>query len=190
MSSNEAARTTVSSLLSFREDEKGPSVDELLPFIYEELREMAHRQLAREQGQRTFHTTDLVHEAYMRLVDDSQVSKKGKAYFFSAAASAMRRVLVDQARKRNSKKRGEGMPKVKLDDVEIGINAFAGNLLDLDDALNELAAFSPRQARVVEYRFFGGLGVEETADMLQISSRTATNDWKLARAWLHRRLKA
>ena len=189
MSSREAARTTVSSLLNFGEDEKGPSVDELLPFIYEELREMAHRQLAREQGERTLHTTDLVHEAYMRLVDDSQVSRKGRAYFFSSAASAMRRVLVDQARKRNSKKRGEGAQKVKLEDVEIGINEFAGNLLDLDDALNDLAVFSPRQARVVECRFFGGLGVEETADVLQISARTATNDWKLARAWLHRRLK-
>lgn len=188
MGVDESVRTSITALLSETHDEGEAAMERLLPFIYEELREMAHRQLVGEHGARTLQTTGLVHEAYLRLVDDTRVTKKGRAYFFAAASRTMRRILVDQARKRNAGKRGDGQAPVTLEDAEIAIDQFAGNLIDIDQALEELAKLNPRQAKVIECRFFGGLGVEETANALGISVRTARNDWTLARAWLHRRL--
>ncbi|CAN0400220.1 unnamed protein product [Laminaria digitata] len=189
MAVDESIRTSITALLSDLKTGEEPVIDHWIPHIYEELREMAHRQLAGEHGARTLQTTALVHEAYMRLVDDTQVSKRGRAYFFASASRTMRRVLVDQARKRNADKRGAGVSPVSLDEAQIAIDDFASNLLDLDQALEELSALSPRQAQVIECRFFGGLGVKETANALNISERTARNDWTIARAWLHRRLK-
>lgn len=182
-------REKVTTLLSEVRSDEEPDIDQLIPHIYEELREMAHRQLIGEHGARTLQTTALVHEAYVRLVDDTQVTKKGKAYFFASASRAMRRILVDQARKRKAVKRGGEESPVSLNEEIIAIDKFAGSLVDLDEALQELAQLSPRQAQVIECRFFGGLGVKETADALNISERTARNDWTLARAWLHRWLK-
>lgn len=163
-------------------------VDELVPLVYDELREMAHRQLAREQ-RATVSTTGLVHEAYLRLVDQVNVPAGNRPYFFGAAARAMRQVLIDGARRRKRVKRGEGREPLDLDQIEIAADTFAAELVDLDEALDRLAALYPRQARVVECRFFGGLSVEETAGALDLAPRTVKRDWSLARAWLYRELR-
>ena len=177
---------TTEILLSFDPDNPA-SLDRLLPVIYEELRQMAHRQLARSGGS-TIRTTALVHEAYLKLVDDTRISSKGRAYFFGAAARAMRQVLVDRARRRNAQKRGSGAAHVDIDLVELGDDDFAAGIVDLDDALTRLSAISERQGRVIECRFFGGLSIAETATALGISERTVKADWAVARAWLYRDL--
>jgi RNA polymerase sigma factor (TIGR02999 family) len=158
---------------------------EAVALVYEELRALAHRQLSREVGGNTLHTTELVHEAYLRLGDDPRVLERGRAYFFGAAAQAMRRVLIDAARRRNTQRRGGEFERVTLGEGEATVGAYAADLLDLDRALTALEAEGPRLARVVELRFFGGLGVEETAEVLGVSPRTVKGDWALARAWLH-----
>jgi RNA polymerase sigma factor (TIGR02999 family) len=170
------------------------AVDRLVPLIYDELRVMAHRHIARERRDATLQTTELVHEAYLRLVDETQVTRRGRAYFFAAAAQAMRRVLVDRARRRSAAKRGGPPPlgaAAPIDVEETGgaIDAFAAELLDLDAALERLAALDPRQARVVECRYFAGLSVEETAEALGVSPRTVKSDWAVARAWLYAALR-
>ena len=184
--SSERSRTTA--LLSTYDPGKPPSVDELFPVIYDELRRMAHRELAKLGGS-TIPTTALVHEAYLKLVDDTKVSSNGRAYFFASAARAMRHVLVDRARHRNSKKRGSGKANLNINDVEIAVDDFASELLDLDEMLTKLAKKNARQARIVECRFFGGMTVEETAEALGVGVRTVGSDWALARSWLYRRLK-
>jgi RNA polymerase sigma factor (TIGR02999 family) len=172
-------------LLSFPELAGNQSLDHLIPLLYEELKRVAHRQLRLEAPGQTLRTTELVHEAYLRLVDQAQVSRRGRAYFFAAAARAMRQVLIDRARRRCAAKRGGGQLDVGIDQATIAVDEFAGRLVDLDAALEELAKLSPRQARVVECRYFGGLSVEETAQALEISARTVKYDWALARAWLY-----
>lgn len=159
-----------------------------MALLYEELRALAHRYRAREGGGATIHTTELVHEAYLRLAHDDQVGSRGRAYFFGAAAQAMRRVLVDAARRRGAAKRGGDLTQVTLGDEHMAVDTYASDLLDLDRALSALESESPRLARVVELRFFGGLSVEETADTLGVSPRTVKGDWALARAWLHEAL--
>jgi RNA polymerase sigma factor (TIGR02999 family) len=177
------ARTA--SLLSFPESGGNESLDRLIPLLYEELKRVAHRQLRREAPGQTLRTTDLVHEAYLRLVDQTQVTRRGRAYFFAAAARAMRQVLIDRARRRRAAKRGGGQLDVDVDPATIAVDEFAEGLVDFDAALEELARLSPRQARVLECRYFGGLSVEETAEALEISARTVKYDWALARAWLY-----
>lgn len=168
----------------------GPQVaDALVPLLYDELRAMAHRQLAAERRGVTLNTTGLVHEAYLRLVDDSGLPFGNRAYFFGAAAQAMRRVLVDAARRRRRRKRGGGQEPLDLDAVQLATDEFAADLLDLEEALVQLAVAYPRQARVVECRYFGGLSVEETSAALDLAPRTVKRDWALARAWLHRALR-
>ena len=164
--------------------------DRLLPLIYDKLRAMAHRQLGAEHGPRTLQTTELVHEAYLRLIDQTQATARGRAYFFAAAAQAMRRVLIDRARRRKARKRGGGQAALGLDEVQIAVDAFVADLLDLDRALERLAGLDPRQAQVVECRFFGGMTIEGTAEALGVSPRTVRNDWTLARAWLYRALQS
>lgn len=176
-------------LLPFPEPGGDESLDRLIPLVYQELKRIAHRQLLREEPGQTLHTTDLVHEAYLRLVDQAQLTRRGRAYFFAAAARAMRQVLIDRARRRRAAKRGGGERDVDLDAATIAVDAFAERLLDLDAALDELARLSPRQARVLECRYFGGLSVEDTAEALEVSPRTVKYDWALARAWLHRVLR-
>ena len=180
-----SARTRTASLLSDPEPGGNESLDRLIPLLYEELKRVAHRQLRGEAPGQTLRTTDLVHEAYLRLVDQTQLTQRGRAYFFAAAARAMRQVLIDRARRRSAAKRGGGQPDVDIDGATIAVDAFAETLLDLDAALEELARLSPRQARVLECRYFGGLSVEETAEALEISPRTVKYDWALARAWLY-----
>jgi RNA polymerase sigma-70 factor, ECF subfamily len=169
---------------AFAGDSEGAAVT----LFYDELRVLAHRQRAREGAQATLHTTELVHEAYLRLAGDERIVAKGRAYFFGAASRAMRRVLVDAARRRGAAKRGNDPVQVTLGDAVVPMEGYATDLLDLDRALSALEAEHPRLARVVELRFFGGLSVEETAEALDVSPRTVKGDWALARAWLHEAL--
>lgn len=161
-----------------------PELDALVPAVFDELREIARRQLAREQDRFTLQTTDLVHEAYLRLAGNGDVATQGRAYFYASASRAMRQVLVDAARRRKTDKRGAGERLLTLDAVGGTVDAFGEELLDLDRALRELELRNPRSARVVECRFFAGMTVEDTALALRISARTVKNDWTLARAWL------
>ena len=161
-----------------------PPIHELVPLAYQELRDMAHWQLAREHRNVTLQTTALVHEAYVRLVDDSRVTSRGRAYFFAAAARAMRQVLIDAARRRGAAKRGGGAPLMRVEWGNERVDAYAFELLDLDRALEDLGRRNPRLMQVVECRFFGGMSVEETAAALGVSERTVKADWALARAWL------
>jgi RNA polymerase sigma factor (TIGR02999 family) len=185
MSSAFELRSEITSLLAAAEGGEANAVDRLVPLLYEELCDLARRQLAGERPGHTLQTTALVHEAYLKLADDSGVASRGRAYFFAAASRAMRQVLVDHARKRGAEKRGGGAEVVTLDDEAAGAGAFASDLIDLDDALRALAQDNPRRAQVVECRFFGGMSVEDTAVALGVSPRTVQNDWALARAWLY-----
>ncbi|HEX6307485.1 MAG TPA: sigma-70 family RNA polymerase sigma factor [Longimicrobiales bacterium] len=178
-------RSEITSVLAGAGATGESAVERLVPLIYEDLRAIAHRQLAREHGGHTLQTTALVHEAYLKLVDHTRVTGRGRAYFFAAAGRAMRQVLVDHARRRATQKRGGGAEVVSLDESRVAVDDFAAELLDLDRALDQLARLNPRHARVVECRFFGGLSVEETAEALDVSTRTVKSDWALARAWLY-----
>lgn len=173
----------VTALLDGAGTEVGDTVDRLIPLIYEELRAIAHRQLRREHREHTLQTTALVHEAYLKLAGDGNVGR-GRAYFFAAAAHAMRQVLIDRARRRGARKRGAGAELVTLGEHDAAVDAYAVELLDLEEALERLGARSPRQVKVVEFRFFAGMNVQETADALGVSPRTVESDWAMARAWL------
>jgi RNA polymerase sigma-70 factor (ECF subfamily) len=165
------------------------TLDELMPLVFDELRQLARRQLAREHQGQTLQTTDLVHEAYLRLASDPRVMGHGRAYFYAAAARAMRHVLVDAARKRGATKRGSGAPMLSLDENRAAADTYGAELLELDEALERLALQNPRHARTVECRFFGGMSVEDTATALGVSPRTVKSDWALARAWLYDALR-
>lgn len=180
-------RSRTTTLLRTAESDP-PALDELVDPVYVELKRMARRQLAREAPGHTLQPTALVHEAYLRMVDASRVDERGRAYFYAAAAQAMRRVLVDHARRRGARKRGGDRVMESLKPETLAVDAFAGDLLDLHDALERLAERSPRQARVVECRYFGGMSVQETARALDVSPRTVKYDWSMARAWLFRAL--
>jgi RNA polymerase sigma factor (TIGR02999 family) len=162
-----------------------------MPLVYDELRRLAHRQLRREQPGRTLGTTALVHEAYLRLVDQRRARLTSRLHFLNVAAQMMRRVLVDEARRRGAGKRGAGAPRVSLEDApEPGSDPSAGLLvLDLDAALTRLADVDARLVRLVELRYFAGLTLEETAEALGTSIASAWRDWSMARAWLYAELK-
>ncbi|MEZ4587142.1 MAG: ECF-type sigma factor [Gemmatimonadales bacterium] len=160
------------------------TLDLLMPTLFDELRIVAHRQLARERAPVTLQTTELVHEAYLRLLGGERVTRKGRAYFFAAAARAMRQVLVDAARRRRATKRGSGVAPISLEDAG-DVAAFGRDVMELDDALRKLETEHPRPARVVECRFFGGMSVDDTAEVLGVSARTVKADWAMARAWLY-----
>lgn len=163
------------------------ALDELLPIVYHELRRLAHSYLARERKDSTLQTTALVHEAYLKLIDQHSVNFQNRAQFFALSAQAMRRILLDNARRRQAEKRGSG-GKVMLEDAgEVSIEANE-NLLLLDMALLELEEFDRQQAKIIELRYFGGLTIEETAAVLQISPATVKREWTLARAWLYERV--
>lgn len=184
MSFDSTSQTSTISLIHSTESGDPAALDQLVGVLYGELRAMAHRQLARERSI-TLHTTELVHEAFLRLVESDRISTRGRAYFFAAASQAMRRVLVDAARRRATLRRGSGERPVTLDEsAPVSVDGYAHELLDLDRGLAVLEQESPRLARVVELRFFGGLDVEETAQVLEVSPRTVKSDWALARAWL------
>src|SRR5215468_4988332 len=160
-------------------------VDLLLPVIYDELRRLAANYLRRERPDHTLQPTALVHEAYLRLIDQSRVNWQNRAHFFGVAAQIMRRLLVDHARKHNAEKRGQDFQKLSLDEnIDRAVERSA-ELIALDDALKTLATFDAQKARMVELRYFGGLSIEETADVLGVTPTTIKRHWRLAKAWLH-----
>jgi RNA polymerase sigma-70 factor, ECF subfamily len=164
------------------------ALDQLIPMVHAELHRLAHRCMDRERVGHTLQTTALVNEAYLRLIDSSQVRWQNRAHFFAVAAQLMRRILVDFARSRHNLKRGGAAQRVSLDEALLLPQEPDPDLIALDEALNALAALDPRQARAVELRFFGGLSVEETAEVLQVSPETVHRDWRVAKAWLLREL--
>jgi RNA polymerase sigma factor (TIGR02999 family) len=166
------------------------ALDRLFPLVYDELRRMAHRALLRERASHTLNTTALVHEAYLRLVDQHRANWNDRVHFLAIAATAMRRILVDYARRQKRLKRGGEQRPVDLDDAMLVADQRADTLLALDEALSGLVALNERLTRVVECRFFAGLTTEETAAALQVTTRTVERDWQKARAWLYIQLQA
>jgi RNA polymerase sigma-70 factor, ECF subfamily len=160
----------------------------IFPHIYEELRHLAHRQLQRENVGLTLNTTSLVHEAYIRLIDQTRVQWSGRAHFMAIAATAMRRILIDSARQHRSHKRGGKLARVPLESIQLPTEDRAELLIALNDALDRLTLLDQRQAQVVECRFFGGMTEEETAQALGIGLRTAKRDWAKARSWLYQEI--
>jgi RNA polymerase sigma factor (TIGR02999 family) len=178
----------VTHLLQAWSDGDEAALDKLMPLVYRELHRLAERYMAGERPGHTLQTTALVNEAYLRLVDVREVSWQNRAHFFAVSAQFMRRILVEFARSRHALKRGAESPPVSLDEAgELSLER-AADLVALDDALETLAAMDPRRSRVVELRYFGGLTVEETAEVLKVSAETVMHDWKLAKAWLLREL--
>ena len=171
------------------------ALDELMPLVYTQLRAQARRYMRDERSGLTMQTTALVHETYLRLTRAEDVDWHDRVHFFALSAQIMRRILVDAARKRAAAKRGGGALRVDHSSA-VDLDQFptadsdAASLCALDDALESLAQIDPRRAKVIELRFFGGLSVEETADVLEVSSQTVMRDWRLARAWLARELQA
>jgi RNA polymerase sigma factor (TIGR02999 family) len=169
---------------------QGAGAATLIPLVYDELRLLAERYLAHERVGHTLQPTALVNEVYLRMVDADSVDWRGRAHFLALAAAQIRHILVDHARKRSAAKRGGGMAcRVTLGDIAEAPSADELDVLALHEALERLAARSPRQARVVELRYFAGLSVEETAEVMSLSKTTVKDEWSVARAWLHRALK-
>jgi RNA polymerase sigma-70 factor (ECF subfamily) len=167
----------------------GDALAALTPLVYEELHRRAHWHMARERAGQTLQTTALVNEAYVRLIDLRDVSWRDRAHFFALASRLIRHVLVDAARARRSLKRGGDAAETTFDEMLMVSSTPAADVITLHDALDALAALDERKSRVVELRFFGGLTVEETADVLRVSSETVKRDWKLAKAWLRREMQ-
>jgi RNA polymerase sigma-70 factor (ECF subfamily) len=174
-------------LLAWRQGDRS-ALDQLIPLIYKELRRLAKHYMSQERPGHTLQTTALVNEAYLRLIDASQVRWQNRAHFFAVSAQLMRRVLVDFARSHHQLKRGGKARRVSLDEALVVSEEQGADLVALDDALSALSALDGRQSQVVELRFFGGLSVEETAEVLKVSPTTVRRDWTFARAWLHREL--
>jgi RNA polymerase sigma factor (sigma-70 family) len=207
-SSDETKGEITRLLVDWSEGHAG-ALDQLAPIVYEELRRLAARHLRREPAAQTLQATGLVHEAFIRLVDQKNARWQSRAHFFSLASNLMRRILVDQARARRAAKRGDGVSNVSLDVDQLNATFEAGgagllverhdaaaadkegaDLMSIDAALARLEKLDARQAQIVELRFFGGLTVEETAQSLQISDATVKRDWVMAKAWLARELAA
>ncbi len=166
------------------------ALEQLAPLVYAELRNLAHRYMNRERAGHTLQTTALVHEAFLRLLGNPQESWQNRAHFYAIAAQMMRRILVDYARANLRAKRGGETTRIALEDLDIPVvePTFNPDVLALDAALEKLAEIDPRRSRVVELRFFGGLSVEETAQVLQVAPDTIVRDWRVAKAWLFRYL--
>jgi len=167
-------------------DQKAP--ERLMPFVYDEMRRLARIFLAKERGNHTLQPTALVHEAYVRLIDQTRVNWQNRAHFYGIASSMMRRVLIDHARAHVTDKRGGATIHLSIDDVQVPVEERAAALLDLDEALEKLKEMDERKCKIVEMRFFGGLSDEEIAEVLDVSTRTVLRDWKTARLWLYREL--
>jgi RNA polymerase sigma-70 factor (ECF subfamily) len=183
----ESAVGDLSSLLRAWSDGDRNALEQLTPFVYEELHRLARRYMRRERPGHSLQTTALVNEAWMRLVDYKRMQWQDRAPFFAVSAQLMRRILVEHARRHNLK-RGGAVQYVPLDEAVVISGDRATDIVALDDAMNALARFDPRKVQVVEMRFFGGLSVEETAEVLKVSPVTVMRDWSTAKAWLHREL--
>jgi RNA polymerase sigma factor (TIGR02999 family) len=164
------------------------ALERLIPMVYPELRRMARRYMGRENSQHTLQTSALINEAYLKLVDQRGVDWQDRAHFFAAAAQVMRRILIDHARRYRYEKRGAGAKRVGLDDIAPLVEERAAEFVALDNALNCLNEIDQRKSRIVELRFFGGLTVEETAAVMDLSPITIKREWRSARAWLHREI--
>jgi RNA polymerase sigma factor (TIGR02999 family) len=164
------------------------ALDKLIPLVYDELRRLARYYMRRERSGATLQTTALVNEAYLRLIDQKNVRWQNRAHFFAIAAQLMRRILIDRARKRYNSKRGGDVQKISLDEAAVVSKARAGDLVALDEALSDLEKMDQRKGKVVELRFFGGLNIEETAEVMAISPATVQREWSMAKAWLYREL--
>jgi RNA polymerase sigma-70 factor, ECF subfamily len=164
------------------------ALEKLVPLVYDELRRIARRYMKREPAGHTLQTTALVNEAYLRLIEQKGMKWQNRAHFFAISAQLMRRILVSMARARHANKRGGEGRQVSLDEALVISEERAAELVALDEAMNKLAALDPRRSRVVELRYFGGLSVEETAEVLKISPETVMRDWKRAKAWLYTEL--
>lgn len=186
---NAADRGLVTQLLVAADEGDPQALDDLFPVVYDDLRRLAQGYLGRERAGHTLQPTALVHEAFVRLVGLEPASLQGSKHFFAVAARAMRRILVDHARRRTAGKRGGNAKRLSLDRLPREPEARDACLVDLDDALERLATHDPRKARVVELRFFGGLDIEATAQALDVSHATVERDWAFARAWLARALE-
>jgi RNA polymerase sigma factor (TIGR02999 family) len=187
VSASKPVPNDVSALLRAWTDGDQGALAELTPIVYDELHRLAHHYLKRERAGHSLQTTALVHEAYVRLVDYKRMHWQNRAHFLAVSAQAMRRILVDRARRRNAK-RGADVDHISLDAEAILRTDRSDDFVSLDDALTALAERAPRKAKVVELRFFGGLTVEETAEVLRVSSITVMREWKSAKAWLYREL--
>lgn len=167
------------------------AAEQLMPLVYDELRKLAARRLTHEKPGQTLQATALVHEAFIRLVDGKQAQRwNGREHFFAAAAEAMRRILIENARRKQTQKRGGGLQPVEIELAEIPTRMTSAELIDLDDALKELERLDPVKARLVTLRYFGGMTIEQAAQALAISRVTAHRYWVFARAWLYQRLDA
>ena len=186
-SAGDTVRGEVSALLRAWTDGDARALEQLTPIVYDELRRLARHYMKGERAGHSLQTTALVNEAYLRLVDYKRMQWQNRAHFLAVSAQAMRRILVEHARRRNVK-RGAGIAHVSLDEAALVTTDRCGDFVSLDDALNALAERAPRKAKVVELRFFGGLSVEETAEVLHVSSITVMREWKSAKAWLYREL--
>jgi RNA polymerase sigma-70 factor, ECF subfamily len=183
----ETSTGEVTRLLQELSDGSREALDKLLPLVYEELRRLAHSYLAHERPDHTLQTTALVHEAYLKLIDQHSVNWHNRAQFFALAAQAMRRILIDSARRHTSVKRGSGETRISLDEAATVSGKTANeSLLGLDMALQELEKVDAEQSRIVELRYFGGLTIEETAEVLKTSPATVKREWTMARAWLYK----
>src|SRR5687767_2113685 len=182
---NDPGTGNITQLLIEVTNRNSAAVDVLLPLIYDELRKLAANYLRRERPDHTLQPTALVHEAYLKLIDQRSVNWQNRAHFFGVAAQIMRRLLVDHARKHNAEKRGQDFQKLSLDEnIDRAVDRSA-ELIALDDALKALADFDEQKARMVELRYFGGLSIEETADVMGVTPTTIKRHWRFAKAWLH-----
>ncbi len=180
----------VTQLLQELREGHSTAFEELIPLVYSELRKIARYQLRGERDDHTLRTTELVHEAYERLVDHHSVDWNDRSHFFAVAARAMRQILVEYARRKNAQKRGGQVPHVSIDKHSPSVPPPSVSVLALNDALNRLETLDARQAKVVEGRFFAGMTIQETARMLDVSPSTVKRDWRTARAWLARELRS
>jgi RNA polymerase sigma factor (TIGR02999 family) len=183
-----AADNLTGLLIEWREGDQA-ALTKLTPLVYDELRRIAHRYVQRERSGHTLGTTALVNEAYLRLAGQKKIQWQNRAHFFAVTAQVMRHILIDHARRRHFAKHGGEVQRVSLAEAELMSRERARELVELDEALDELAKIDFRKSRVVELRYFGGLGLQETADVLQISLMTVRRDWRAAKAWLYRRMK-
>ena len=180
--------TDVTRILSAIEQGDPHAAERLLPLVYDELRKLAAQKMAHEAPGQTLQATALVHEAYVRLIRQDLPQWQNRAHFFAVAAQLMRQILVDHARLYRADKRGGGVCNLTLDEAEQDAQQIDVDIVALDDALKTLSAMDPQQGKVVELKFFGGLSIEDTAEVLGVSSSTVKRDWIMARAWLHREL--
>lgn len=184
----EIPQTEVSELLVKWSGGDQEALNQLMPLVYGELRQLARRYLRQERPDHTLQTTALVHEAYLKLIDQNRHDLQNRMHFFAITAQMMRRILVDYARGHQARRRGGAQFKLSLDEAPEVPDVKSPDLVMLDDALNELSTMDPQQSRIVELRVFGGLTVEETAEVLKISPRTIKREWSMARAWLHQQM--